>query len=131
MYSRHTKPILLQTIIHLIQTWKNDTEKDTDWMATLDNDLRRCVKYQSYIGWNNFVRGIMYHGWHDYQNDNKPAQNNDWLTPLIKQFLEHGRKIWNERCTIVKVENQATHEQRQRRAAWDLCNTYALCTFIA
>ena len=34
------------------------------------------------------------------------------------------RDKWNERCKIVKAENTATHDQRQRQAALELCNTY-------
>ena len=100
-------------------------------MAGLSKELQTCVKYQSYIGWNNFMRGILYHGWSDYQHNlstvgdkHDPNKKSTWTTNIVEAIMQIGIDVWRERCTVVKAENIETHEKRQRQAALELCNTY-------
>ena len=68
MYAMKTTPALQKTLNYLLRNWHKTPENDKEWIASLHKDLQRCVRCQSIIGWDNFIRGIFYHGWRDYQH---------------------------------------------------------------
>ena len=91
----------------------------TNHPAGLSKELETCVKYQSYIGWNNFMRGMLYHGWSDYQHNlatvgdkHDPNKKSIWTTNIVEAIMQIGIDVWRERCTVVKAENTETHEKR-------------------
>ena len=114
-----SKPELVSAIIFLLHNWNKSPEKNSTWMNTIDKNLQRCVRYQSYIGWHNSMRGILYHGWSDYQYDiqlvgdkHDPNKKSTWTTYLVEEIMNIGIDVWRERCRVVKAENGETHEQR-------------------
>ena len=76
---------------------------------------------QTKLGWDNFCRGIVSRHWRFLQHCNILEQKtkdvhavDKWTRMLIKSILEYNRLIWKERCDILHMENELTHEQRQR-----------------
>ena len=133
LHAMNTNLTLAKCLTHVIKTWSQQPKKSKEWMATLPPELITCVKYQSYIGWGNFLRGILYTGWSAFQDNNhdKPLEKgqrntiqSQWTATLIEHLLLMGKALWGEICRIVKAENIESHEARQRRAVFDLCNTY-------
>ena len=45
-----------------------------------------------------------------------------WARMLTKNILEFSRIMWNERCTIVAAERDASYDGRKRRQMWILCS---------
>ena len=77
------------------------------------------------------MRGMLYHGWSDYQHNlatvrdkHDPNKKSTWTTHIEEAIMQIGIDVWQERCTVVKAENTETHEKCQRQAALELCNTY-------
>lgn len=129
----NTNLTLAKTLTHVIKNWHQQPEMSKEWMSTLPPDPQTCMKYQSYIGWGNFLQGILYTGWGNFQENDHEKQlekgqrntiKSQWTATLIKHLLIMGKTLWGERCRIVKAENNESHKARQRRAAFELCNTY-------
>ena len=45
-----------------------------------------------------------------------------WARMLTSNILEFTRIIWNERCTIVAAERDASYDGRKRKQLWILCS---------
>ena len=119
LYAIKSKHDLITTILCLLHNCYKSPERDNGWMSSLSKELQTCVKYQSYIGWNNFMRGMLCHGWSDYERNlatvgdkHDPNKKSIWTTNIVEAIMQIGIDVWRERCTVVKAENTETHEKR-------------------
>jgi len=85
------------------------------------NGFEKAYQSQINIGWDNFLRGYISKHWKAVQYEYyKEIQRKDihavdkWARMLIKTILEFNRTMWKNRCNIIKEENKATYDQRQR-----------------
>ena len=77
---------------------------------------------QTQIGWPNFYRGLISIQWKKIQyqyflelNYGDVHAVDKWARMLTKHILEFSRIMWNERCTIVAAERDASYDGRKRR----------------
>ena len=86
-----------------------------------------AFKNQSLLGWSNFNQGFISIRWKKIQykyllelNHGDIYAVDKWSHMLTKNVLEFSRLMWNERCTIVAAEKEATYDGRKRRQMWIL-----------
>ena len=97
-------------------------------------DLKYIIEFndafdnQSSIGWDNFCRDIISRHWRFLQHCNilerktKDVHAVDkWTRILITSILEYNMLVWKERCDILHMENEFTHQNRQREIIWQFC----------
>ena len=67
------------------------------------------------------MRGFLHKGWGDLQQkyttrSDKLTTGEDWMKTVSEIILMMRYDLWINRCKIIKCENEATKEKRQRAA---------------
>ena len=128
-----TEPKLQQLLLHIIQNWNSSQRPlySPDTNNFFEQQATTCFNSQACIGWKNFMQGIIFCGWihiqsQYYQQQHFGVEFNEerWNKKVTESLLMHHREMWNEHCTIIKAENSATSDQRQRDAAYELCKSF-------
>ena len=79
-------------------------------------------KIQKKIGYEAFFKGFLTKKWyklqaHYYRKERIDRKYNSrrWRKEVIRMIIHFGNELWNERCSIVNLENSSTDEQLYRQ----------------
>ena len=124
-----TNPTVQAAIQQGIEKWRDNISEMDLKEYDGNKEVNAVVYRQACIGWNNFMRGILHVGWKELQqkyaeNVEKATPGEEWIKKVTESILLMRHDLWINRCKIIKCDNEATSEKRQREAAWEMCNTY-------
>lgn len=124
-----THPDVIMAITNGINSWISDIPLPPRSISVdpFQMRLKNAIKQQSTIGWGNMLRGYVANEWSaiqgfHYRNIKCDQKFNihRWENALIDSLLRISKRIWKERCDIVKVEDECTKDFRTRTTAFDL-----------
>ena len=128
----HTHPSLRDLILSVLHNLCNKQKpsftpkNNPDSIETL---LSAIFISQNNIGWTCFLKGIVSKKWGEaqekYYREQKMAHEFNkqrWCNKLTSLLADFQRTLWNNRCNIVKLENEVTLEKRKRQQLFELHN---------
>ena len=124
METLQTLPHLQHTIEKIVQAWRQGDEPIYDDQPNnpYNDEIKYAFNIQKEIGFSGMMNGFLAHEWGDVQNKyyrqeirEKTLNITRWRQNVVSFLLQNGIDLWNERCTILHSEKQATADVRYRK----------------
>jgi hypothetical protein len=118
-----------KSLTTIVQVALRKAIDDPTWTPTLteDEELNRCIRAQSKIGWQHFFLGriakaiprFIDHQLETPHNNRKQKQGEKWLRKIIRKIWDTYLQLWKQRNEIVHgiQEGDKLNSQRQRLTA--------------
>lgn len=74
-----------------------------------------CINLQYWLGWSNFIEGVIHSGWHDYQQKYYESiwsskSGAKWMKRLLLCKTDFAKSLWDHR-------NNTKHQQKSHNSA--------------
>ena len=123
-----TLPQIKDHFINVLQNIEVDFSPESLSASRYTTQIQDAHITQLKIGYQAFLKGFLCKKWFQiqeqyYRQQRVGRQHNihRWRKEVVRIIIQFGNELWNERCTIVNAENNATDEQLFRTRMYEFC----------
>ena len=122
----NTAPEIIQAIKSISISWHSESpvQIPSNRSTPLLRSIRRAIKSQSKLGFQNFFRGVISVKWSRAQarfcKQSKKKFSPAWSKHLTTSLIKYAHTMWKSRCAVVQAERIGTMEAFYRDQAYAL-----------